>query len=970
MSCPDDESLNQLLTGVGADDWRAHVDSCANCLKRLDRISDVAVLDSWRGVIQSDNSNGDNRTDRRNSPDLNRVIAALADETPWPELDTSAQSQIGPWPLLGPALRSGDLGSIGAYPVETELGRGGMGIVFRAVDPALKRTVAIKVLRPATDGTATRARLEREARSLAKLRHTNIVAVHAVAQTPAGLPYLVLEYVDGPSLADHLQKHGPLQSTDAADLIAAVADGVQAAHDVGLIHRDLKPANILLEHPSSGPGKYCPKVVDFGLVRGADTTLSAAGLLAGTPAYISPEQVRDPEQIDARADVYGLGVTLYECLTGEVPFRGSTAMVLRQVLDGEPRPPRQLNENVPRDLETICLKALAKDPAQRYHIMAEFAADLRRFLNNEPILARPTGRVERTWRWCRRNPKLAALTGLVATLLVALAVGGTTAAVLISKAYSRAIVAQQQAEADFDVALHSLQTLAETVQKQMGTQPGLLPVKRKLLETAADGLKKVIHGPTSAERADKTVVIAHTNLGDVYWDLGRTADARQEFESGLRRTKEWLSRQPLEIEARRGAANICNRLGDMANAAKDATAALGYYKQSQENLLSATLLAPNDPKILRDLSVCHNKIGDGELTAGNHAAARTNYEQALVLREKPGTSGDELTRLSDLRFTHNRLTDVCLTMGDLDAAEHHAKIAVENGRDIAKLDANTGRFQTANALDRLGGVLIRRFDPKNAEKCRRESVALRREIVAADTGNANASRQLATAISQHADALFAAGDFQAAIAGHSESIDIYSKLFAADLEAVGLAINLGIAFERVKDVCDRVGQFAEAANWLDQGIELCRRLEHNEKYARLKPEQARQIAETARTAFRFAATHDLAADSTFGNEAPFVQLVLRRIRIMELARRGQTDAVLAVAAELNTSKESIDAMTAARACAIVGQFEPMLKYWRKAVRLEPELANDLANFHEFYAFKDRPEFQELLPKPVQSRGKQ
>ncbi|MBX7106437.1 MAG: serine/threonine protein kinase, partial [Gemmataceae bacterium] len=474
MICPTDDVLARLLAGEAADDTVAHVNACPECHSRLDRASDDPELGSWRGAFRSISASNHNR-----AAELARVIDVLAS----PHL-TAGPDSPGPWPLLGPALRPGDLGSIGPYPVEAELGRGGMGIVFRAFDPALKRTVAIKVLRPAADDAATRVRLEREAQSLARLHHANIVGVHAVGETSAGLPYLVLEYVDGPSLAEHLRKHGPLAPADAAELIAAVADGLQAAHEAGLIHRDLKPANILLGDPSAESRKLWPRVVDFGLVRGAGATHTASGMLAGTPAYMSPEQIRDPAEIDALADVYSLGATLYECLTGDVPFRGSAAMVLRQVLDDEPRPPRLLNESVPRDLEVICLKAMAKNPASRYRSMAELAADLRRYLSHEPILARPAGRIERAWRWCRRNPRTATLTGLVATLLLVLAAGGTTAAVLISRAYGRAVVAQQQAETDFDIALHSLQTLAETVQKQMGTQPGLLPVKRKLLETA------------------------------------------------------------------------------------------------------------------------------------------------------------------------------------------------------------------------------------------------------------------------------------------------------------------------------------------------------------------------------------------------------------------------------------------------------------------------------------------------------
>ncbi|MBX7104214.1 MAG: tetratricopeptide repeat protein, partial [Gemmataceae bacterium] len=537
----------------------------------------------------------------------------------------------------------------------------------------------------------------------------------------------------------------------------------------------------------------------------------------------------------------------------------------------------------------------------------------------------------------------------------------TTAAVLISLAYGRSVVAPQQAETDFDIALHSLQTLAETVQKQMGTQPGLLPVKRKLLETAADGLNKVMHGPTSAERADKTVVIAHTNLGDVYRDLGRTADAQREFESAQRRSLDWLRRQPLDADALRGAANACNRLGDLANAAKDATAALGYYKQARDNFLQAMALDPADMSHIRDISVCHNKIGDAELTAKNYPAARACYEHSLALREQPDTSNDELTRLSDLRFTHNRLTDVCLLLMDLDAAERHATAAVDSGRAIAKLDVNAGRFQTANALDRLGGVMIRKFEPAQAERFRGESVALRREIAAADTGSALAKRQLATAISQWADALAVAGRFDEAIAGHAESIGIFTDLFANDPESVELAINLAIAYERIRDNCNFVGRFSDAAEWSGRAVELFGRLEPESRFTRLQPKEMRQLHRTALDVFRYAAKHDLAVEGDFAGPNDVARGMLKRVRILECARRGRTEMVLKLAGEMNTTKDSYDAMIAARACAIVGELEAMLKYWREAVRIEPAIAPDIAIYHEFYRFRDRPEFQALMP---------
>jgi serine/threonine-protein kinase len=317
----------------------------------------------------------------------------------------------------GPAA---DLPHIPGYEVQSVLGRGGMGVVYKARQLKLNRPVALKMILAGAYARASElTRFTREAEAVASLGHCHIVQVHDVGDLN-GLPYFTMEYVEGGTLAQKLAGT-PQPAREAAELVAKLADAVHAAHEAGIVHRDLKPGNVLLATDGT------PKITDFGLARhfGEDETLTLSGARVGTPSYMSPEQAAGKAgAIGPAADVYSLGAILYELLTGRPPFRAETsAATVQQVIHQEPAPPSRLNAKVPRDLQTICLKCLNKDPARRYATAAALAADLKRFREGRPILARPPGWAGRLWRWGRREPAAAAFVA-TALALVALAVGG------------------------------------------------------------------------------------------------------------------------------------------------------------------------------------------------------------------------------------------------------------------------------------------------------------------------------------------------------------------------------------------------------------------------------------------------------------------------------------------------------------------------------------------------------------------
>jgi formylglycine-generating enzyme required for sulfatase activity len=415
-------------------------------------------------------------------PDLAAALRALVDlnaslATAVPAPSPSEQPTVAPaeLPPLTGAFEPGAPPTVGSQPTEAAgvalpqvagysilgiLGSGGMGVVYKAQQMALRRVVALKmILHGDFVGEDQRKRFQGEAEAIAALQHPHIVQVHEVGEHN-GVPYFSLEYCAGGSLADQLDGT-PWEPKRAAALVQTLAGAVQTAHQQGLVHRDLKPGNVLLTADGT------PKVTDFGLVKRLDTPgQTQSGAVVGTPSYMAPEQAGSTgRQVGPAADVYALGAVLYELLTGRPPFKAATPMdTVLQVLSEEPVAVRRLQPKVPRDLETICLKCLEKDPKKRYVSSAALAEDLRRFLAGEPVQARPAGRLERAVKWARRRPTAAALLGVTLLALVTLTVLSANLVVARSDAESRRTVAELEADKAKEARdfLVSIFELAET----------------------------------------------------------------------------------------------------------------------------------------------------------------------------------------------------------------------------------------------------------------------------------------------------------------------------------------------------------------------------------------------------------------------------------------------------------------------------------------------------------------------------
>ncbi len=481
------------------------------------------------------------------------------------------------------------------YRLLEVLGRGGMGVVYKAIQEKANRPVALKmILAGAHAEQAEHLRFRAEAEAAARLSHPQIVQVYEVGETREGFPFFSQELIAGGTLAERL-KQGPLRSAEAAALVEALARAMQYAHERGIVHRDLKPGNILLEDNSqedsrtdhakdtmlknpdgktigrgggssasrsavssaSGLGHLRPKISDFGLAKQLDSDdgLTRTGAILGSPAYMAPEQAfGQSKHVGPAADIYALGAILYECLTGRPPFKGATvADTLDQVRTMEPITVRAFAKEIPADLETICLHCLHKEPQRRYASADALAEDLRRFRDGQTISVRPVGNLERSWRWCRRNPWLAGMAAAAITFLIS-ALGIAVFAyfdaearnVQIEKKRQEAESAQKVAKTRLDQSLKALGLFATDF--RAFCEDALVPGqnKAKLYEALIQQLEgqEVEDAGEASEDAIRNKAWMYQTMAIVYLDTQKNDKAVAIVDKGLAVTKAWLKLKP------------------------------------------------------------------------------------------------------------------------------------------------------------------------------------------------------------------------------------------------------------------------------------------------------------------------------------------------------------------------------------------------------------------------------------------
>jgi tRNA A-37 threonylcarbamoyl transferase component Bud32/tetratricopeptide (TPR) repeat protein len=794
----------------------------------LDRISDEPDLRTWAAEV------GSAELGANDGPGLARLL----ESAPRILLECAAQAGQGAeaptLEFLGPARHEGDLGTLGPFRVLELVGHGGMAVVLKARDDALDRVVALKVLRPALAHGRERTRFVREARAAARVRHDHVVEVYSVANPPEGLPYIVMEYLEGPTLAEAIRRAGRLGPREAAGVVLQVAEGLAAAHAAGLIHRDIKPSNVMLD-----PARGRTKITDFGLARPASepSDVTQETSTVGTPAFMSPEQAGG-EPVDARTDIYSLGATLYQALMGKPPFRGTVSEVLRLVIEADPPAPRRITSAVPRDLETICLKAMAKDSSRRLPTARDLADDRGRFLRGEPITARPAGVLERTWRFSRRHPLVCGL----ATALAVVSLGGIAGVVW---QWRRAEAQRAQAEHSFQQArrvVDAFYTRAFT--ERVFARPGLEAVHREmfrdLLDYYRDFLRQRQHDP--ALQAD--LAEACYRVASLTTEQGDRADAIRGFHQAEILFQTILDRNPADRAARIKQAACVDHIGRMEAELGNLERAARHHEQSSALLRKLIAECPQDRAARQLFSKSLGNLANIRTILHDYRAARAGYREVLqileqLVAEEPNAAGFR----DDLALTLNNLA---MREDDPREQARYFRKALEMREQLVALDpANLlRRRNVARSCQNLGLVEYDRGRESEGIALLGRCCNLLEDVVKADPTNTMYSCDLAQGYLNQSVVLGRGGRLDESLASARRSREIYQRLLAVHPRLDVARIGLLVAISNLAESLIRKGQLPAAALAIAKAVEIARqRAGESPENAERKAELAKKLSE-------------------------------------------------------------------------------------------------------------------------------
>jgi eukaryotic-like serine/threonine-protein kinase len=779
------------------------------------------------------------RLNRIGDPDLTGTITEVATLGSTIAADANAPSDDLDY-TLPPADNAPAFAKvqIAGYEILGVLGVGGMGVVYKARQPRLERFVALKMIRA---GASARpediTRFESEAKAVAAIEHANIVKIHDIGEHE-GLPYFSLEYLAGGSLASKIGGK-PQPFDEGARIVETLARAMYVAHENKVIHRDLKPTNVLF----TADGTL--KITDFGLVKRleADSGQTRSGSILGTPSYMAPEQARGESQnVGPAADQYALGAILYELLTGRPPFQGTSVLdTLDMVRSKEPVPPSQLQPKTPRDLETICLKCLEKDIERRYPDVLALAEDLRKFQTGQTILARPVSEVERLGRWCLRNRRVAALSGLVALLVLIGVVGLAIATVMFGQknlalskssalaeekrkdaeikekkavAAARAANAQNRSAVDAHIEMISLlQRQLRFVPVLQNLREGLLDKASTRLEAAAEAManlrREVDWAPEDEQHNWRSLARAHQAQGNL-------SLSRNQITQGMAQL-----RKAEEINDRLAAADPGNRdlqvnlirskrqLGyNTMDQLLDTEGSQKYHRRAVE-LSRRGLAKDRDSDVFKsELANSLGGLARSEVLLGHLEKARDFYREEIALRESFSTA-ESRTWESRREFAGHyaavaalnvqtgdpveaqRLYDKCARIREQTAAEKPDSWPAQN--DLALSYNNQGTIRFTQSHDQAAAADARKFHLKALEILRKRAKS--------DPQDSDNKKTLAETLNYEATSALAEGDKAGAAASFRECLEIRQELAKAEPTAKKLQADLMLALARCgKDV--------------------------------------------------------------------------------------------------------------------------------------------------------------------------
>jgi serine/threonine-protein kinase len=544
--------------------------------------------------------------------------------------------------------RPPDLPTVPGYEILGILGRGNMGVVYKARHIALKRLVALKMVVAGAHAAPERlARFWTEAEAVARLQHPHIVQIHEIGMHE-GLPYCALEFVSGGSL-DRQLGGTPVPARPAGQLIETLARAVHYAHQQGIVHRDLKPANILLA-PASGGGadveapapppkagaNWVPKIADFGLAKdlGSQKGQTSTGAIMGTPSYMAPEQaLGHTKDIGPATDVYALGAVLYELLTGRPPFLAETALeTVRQVATREPVPPAFLQLRVPRDLETICLNCLHKEPRRRYASAQALADDLHRFLAGEPIRARRVGIGERTVKWAKRRPAAAALVVVSCLMVLSLLGVGLWYNARLRAERDRSDVARDRAEAsEAETRAVVDEMWTEVGEQQLAYEPRMEQKRRNLLEKALRFYQKRLRENSEDRGLRGKTGLAYKRMADILRLLGENDQADRAYDQAITLLGRLTADERNEPGHRQDLADCHNFRGEVLRAMSRPQEAGVAYREAQRLQEALVREFDREPAYRRDLARTYYNLGILAKETNRLGDAENALRQAIAL---------------------------------------------------------------------------------------------------------------------------------------------------------------------------------------------------------------------------------------------------------------------------------------------------------------------------------------------------